>query len=254
MNKMNYNIFITLLLSAFIFPLNTVAQQDFSKLSAKQKIKLGKKEQKDAKKDPEYLQMMSEGMVYFQSKEYDKAITKYQGAHDRRPNNVYPMVMLEDINVAKELISVETKPETEVVLFGSETSTREPENKKSNVVIASSIDSIQESPPENIELIETQTQIPIVINTPEKLEKPVVKSTEVETVPKKEVKVYENDGIYHETLTEGSATIYQITIVRMGKATVLREVVHTWGGEFYFYNQDPITKQEYKKLVSKLVE
>ena len=254
MNKMNYKIFITLLLSVLIFPLNAEAQQDFSKLSAKQKIKLGKKEQKEAKKDPEYLQMMNEGMVYFQSREYDKAIVKYEEAHNRRPNNVYPMVMLEDINVAKELISVETKSETEVVLISNDATSKEPENKQSDVVVSLKADSIQETQPEKPELIETQTQDPVVINTPEKLEKQVVVSNEVETIDKKEEKVYENDGIYRETLKEGSATIYQITIVRNGKATVLREVVHTWGGEFYFLDQDPITKQEYKKLVSKLTD
>ena len=252
MNKMNYKIFITLLLSALLFPPNAMAQEDFSKLTAKQKIKLGKKEQKEAKKDPEYLQMMNEGMVYFQSKEYDKAISKYEDAHTRRPNNVYPMVMLEDINVAKELISNETKPETEVVLIDNNASAKEPENKKSDLVVNFKTDSIQERSPEKTELIETED--PIVVNTPEKLEKQVVKSNDVKTIPKKEEKVYQNDGIYRETFKEGSGTIYQITIVKKGKATVLREVVHTWGGEFYFYNQDPVTKQEYRKLVSKLEE
>ncbi|RLD27586.1 MAG: hypothetical protein DRI54_00850 [Bacteroidetes bacterium] len=250
---MNYKIFITLLLSVLIFPLNTEAQQEFSQLSAKQKIKLGKKEQKEAKKDPEYLQMMNEGMAYFQSKEYDKAIAKYEAANNRRPNNVYPMVMLEDINVAKELISVETKPET-VVILPDNTESRGLETKESDVVVNSTIDSNQDNPIENPEIIETQTEDPVVINTPEKLEKQVVISNEVKTIDKKEEKVYENDGIYRETLKEGSATIYQITIVKMGKATVLREVVHTWGGEFYFLDQDPITKQEYKKLVTKLEE
>ena len=254
MNKMIYKIFITLLLSVLIFPLKTEAQQDFSQLSSKQKIKLGKKEQTEAKKDPEYLQMMNEGMVYFQAKEYDKAITKYEAAHNRRPNNVYPMVMLEDINVAKELISVEAKPETEVVLLNSAASEREPENKQSDIVVNLKTDSIQEPQPEKTELIETQTQDPIVINTPEKVEKQVVISNEVKPIDKKEAKVYENDGIFHETLKEGSATIHQITIVKNGKATILREVVHTWGGEFYFLDQDAITKQEYKKLVSKLTE
>jgi len=250
---MNYKLFITIFFSVLMFSLNTEAQQDFSKLSAKQKIKLGKKEQKEAKKDPEYLQMMNEGMAYFQSKEYDKATAKYEDAHNRRPNNVYPMVMLEDIDVARELVSVETNPETAVILLDN-TESRELETKASDVVVNSTNETIQDNPDENPEIIETQTQEPIVINTPEKVEKQVVKSTEVETIPKMEVKVYENDGIYRETLKEGSATIYQITVVKKGKVTVLREVVHTWGGEFYFLDQDPITKQEYKKLASKLAE
>lgn len=253
MNKMNYKIFVAFALSILIFPLNTQGQQDFTELSAKQKIKLGKKEQKEAKKDPEYLQLMNEGMALFQSKEYGKAITKYEDAHNRRPNNVYPMVMLDDIDVAKKLIASETKPETEVELTAFDDSTREPENNKSDIVVNAGRDSIQDSSPENTELIETQPQDPIVINTPDKVEKQVVKSTEVKEVAKKEEKVYENDGIFRETLKEGSATIYQTTIVRNGKAIVLREVLHTWGGEFYFMDQNPVTKQEYEMLVSKLV-
>jgi hypothetical protein len=254
MNKMNYKIFVAFLCSILMFQLNSEAQQDFSGLSAKQKIKLGKKEQKEAKKDPEYLQLMNEGMVFFQSKEYSKAIAKYEDAHNRRPNNVYPMVMLEDINVAKKLIATETKPETEIILTTSDDSAREPENKKSDIVVNTVTDSIQASPSVNTELIETQTEDPIIINTPEKVEKQVVKSTEVKAIAEKEEKVYENDGIFHETLKEGSATIYQTTIVRNGKAIVLREVLHTWGGEFYFMDQNPITKQEYEMLVSKLVD
>ena len=250
---MNYKTLTTLLISILIFSINTEAQQDFSKLSAKQKIKLGKKEQKEAKKDPEYLQMMNEGMAYFQTKEYDKATTKYEDAHNRRPNNVYPMVMLEDINVARELVSVETKPETTVILPDN-TESRELETKESDLVVNSTNDSDQDNPDENPKIIETQTEDPIVINTPENIEKQVVVPTKVNTIDKKEEKIYESDGIYRETLKEGSATIYQTTIVTKGKTTVLREVVHTWGGEFYFMDQDPITKQEYKKLITKLKE
>lgn len=251
---MNYKIFTTLIFSVLVFSITAKAQQDFSKLSAKQKIKLGKKEQKEAKKDPEYLLLMNEGMVYFQSREYEKAIAKYESAHNRRPNNVYPMVMLEDINVAKELILVEAIPETEVILIDNDASTRELANKSSEIEVNSPIDSALGLQPQNPEIIEPQTTDPISINTPENLEKEIFTTTEIKTIEKKEEKFYENDGVYRETLREGSATIYQITIVSHGRATVLREVVHTWGGEFYFIDQDPITKQEYKKLVEAIKE
>ena len=210
---MNYKIFTTLLFSVLIFSINTEAQQDFSNLSAKQKIKLGKKEQKEAKKDPEYLQLMSEGMVYFQNKDYEKAIVTYENAHNRRPNNVYPMVMLEDINVAKKLISAETTPETEVVLTNNDAAARDPENKKSEIMVDLPADSVLVLQPQNPNINEVQTEDPIVINTPEKIEKQVVIPTEVKPIEKKEEKVYENDFIYRETLKEGRETIYQTTIV-----------------------------------------
>ena len=224
------------------------AQKDFSKLSPRQKIKLGKKEQKAAKNDPEYLRLMDEGLAFFQLKEYEKAMTKYVAAHNRRPENVYPVVMIEDVEIAKELISSATKAETDVVLENNDLSAKIPDYKSPETNIEPKEDEKKESPV----ITEVKTPTPIVISTPEKLEKQTTKVSEPIKTEEEEEKKYKNDGIFRETLKEGSATIYQVTVVKNGNATVIRQVVHTWGGVFYFKDKDAITKQEYEKLISEL--
>ena len=224
------------------------AQKDFSKLSPRQKIKLGKKEQKAAKNDPEYLRLMDEGLAFFQLKEYEKAMTKYEAAHNRRPENVYPVVMIEDVEIAKELISSATKAETDVVLENNDLSAKIPDYKSPETNIEPKEDEKKESPV----ITEVKTPTPIVISTPEKLEKQTTKVSEPIKTEEEEEKKYKNDGIFRETLKEGSATIYQVTVVKNGNATVIRQVVHTWGGVFYFKDKDAITKQEYEKLISEL--
>lgn len=250
---MTYKTFISIFIGVFIFTLNMNAQKDFSKLSPKQRIKLGKKEQKEAKNDPQYLKLMDEGLAFFQLKEYDKALSKYQQAHDRRPQNVYPLIMIDDVEVAKDVLTVLTKPETEVTIDNNDLNAKPPEYKKQE----SNINNIaEEKEEENLETIETQSPDPdpepIVINTPENLEKKTIKSNKPVTLEKKEEKVYDSDGIYRETFKEASATIHQVTIVNKGVSTVIRQVVHTWGGVFYFKNKDAISKQEYEKLIEEI--
>jgi TPR repeat protein len=251
---MNFKTLLLILFGVFIFSINIDAQKDFSELSPKQKIKLGKKEQKAAKKDPEYLALMEEGLSFFQQKQYSKALAKYEEAQNRRPGNVYPMVMIDDIEIARNLVETQTNMETEVLLESTMLTAKEPEYKAPETNPKPDEIKREEPKQENPEIIETQTPDVLVINTPEKLEKEVTSKPNPVIIERIEEKVYENDGIYRETLKEGSATIEQITVVKNGVTTVIRQVVHTWGGVFYFKDKDAITKQEYQKLISELEE
>jgi hypothetical protein len=251
---MNYKNLIIILIGVFAFSINIEAQKDFPNLSAKQKIKLGKKEQKAAKKDPEYLALMEEGLSFFQQREYGKALAKYEDAHNRRPENVYPMVMIDDIEIARNLVETQANMETEVVLENNMIEAKQPEYKQPEIKDEPEVVKNEEIKQENPEIIETQTQDVIVIKTPEKLEKEVVSEPKPIILEEKVEKTYENDGIFRETLKEGSATIYQITIVENGVSTIIRQVVHTWGGVFYFKDKDAISKQEYQKLINELEE
>jgi len=249
---MNYKTLISILFSVFMFAINTNAQKDFSELSPKQKIKLGKKEQKAAKNDPEYLALMEEGLAFFQEREYSKALAKYEEAHSRRPKNVYPVVMIEDVAIAKNLILTQTKAKTEVVLENNLVEIKEPAYKEPDT--KPDVTKEEEKKQENPEIIETQIPEEIVINTPEKLEKELVVKPNPVIIETIEEPIYKNDGIYRETLKEGSATIDQVTVVKNGSITVIRQVVHTWGGVFYFKDKDAISKQEYEKLIADLKE
>jgi len=256
---MNNKFLVFVLLIFLGVPGNTFAQKDFSELTPKQKIRLGKKEQKAAKKDAEYLQLMSEALVLFQQKEYDKANSKYDSAHKRRPNNVYPLIMMDDIEIAKNTLPTEPEPQEEFAtqIDIIENEIIEPEETPEVVIepLPLEVESKEEVKEEIVEDIPVHSET-IVDNTPEKIEKQIVIVPKPEPVKptKFEEPVYENDGVYRETLKEGSATIQQITIVEEGKSTVIRKVSHSWGAVYYFLNKEAITKQEYQKLVDKLEE
>ena len=243
---------ISITLGLLVFSLSMFAQQDWSKLSPKQKIKLAKKEQKAAKKDPEYLIIMDEALILFQNREFEKAKEKYAIAHERRPDNVYPMVMLDDIEIAMTLPVEEQKQEEQV-----------PEEIVIDVdeeIIEKRIEQyqVEEMKEEQIEVIASPIIEPEAIDLPEdpeiaisKAEKPVRQAELVAPVVQAQ-KEYLNDGVYRESLKEGSATIDQVTIVVKGVSTVYRKVSHSWGAVYYFKNEDPIFDTEWDKLISEI--
>lgn len=223
------------------------AQESWSGLSANQKIRLAKKEQKAAKKDKEYLQLMEEALSYFQAKEYDKAQEKYKAAHLRRPDNVYPMVMLDDIQVAlekeEETVIVEEIIEEEVIeeeLTTPQVEIIEPEVLEEEFVEEQKIEMEEQSEdpitiPKDPEIEITETQKPDL-------------HPERKVVIKQEPKVYLEDGTFFSNFKEGSADIEQIDIVVKGVNTRYRKVSHSWGAIYYFKNEDSITKDEWTKV------
>lgn len=230
-----------------IISLSAYTQTDWSKLSANQKIKLAKKEQKEAKKDPEYLQMMDEAMRLFQEGQYEKAKEKYAQAHLRRPDNVYPMVMLDDIEIAmnlpkEELVEEEvpvSEPEIEVILI-EEPALEEDQNIENSEIKEEII--VEEK---EINLPKDPEKTTPVVAKPERRSELKSPATQVQ-------KSYENDGVYRESLKEGSAKVEQITIVEKGISTVYRRVDHSWGATYFFKNGEAITEKEWDNLMSEL--
>lgn len=246
----------------FVFiQLPVLAQKDWSNLSANQKIKLAKKEQKAAKKDPEYLKLMEEALVLFQDGKFEEAKEKYSAAHSRRPDNVYPMVMLDDIEVAMNLPQVETQEEIveeeiieeiieeEIAIERLEEEILEEENEIEAEIDELAIDEIEIE--EAVEKDNTQIVVPI---EPEVVINREIKANNEKTVINHPPKVYEKDGVYRENLKEGNADVEQITIVEKGQATVYRKVSHAWGAVYYFENGDAIFKSEWEKVVAELEE
>lgn len=254
--------FITILL--FVISFTFYGQDDWSKLSAKQKIKIAKKEQKAAKKDPEYLKLMDDALLLFQAGKYDEAITKYQAAHDRRPDNVYPVVMLEDIEVALNLpeenkteeIVEDITPEVEV-----KTEKIVEETEPEAIEVTSDIEINEEITDIKVETqqddVVTETIEPEIIVLPIEAEKPteVPKPTpnaEQTTTRVQVQKEYLNDGIYKDSFKEGNADVEQVMIVDKGVETVYRKVSHPWGAIYYFKGEDSISEKEWKDLLIKI--
>jgi len=245
MIKRSFLILLILSLSTSFY-----GQNDWSKLSAKQKIKIAKKEQKAAKKDPEYLKLMEEALVLFQEGNFEEAKVKYQAAHDRRPDNVYPIVMLEDIEVAIN------SPEEEIV----EENVQEVIEEEATPIIAPVINEtnveIQEDEVEELivepEITESEEIIlPTVAEKPTTVVKPT-KQPEKETTRVQVQKEYLNDGVYKDSFKEGSANVEQIKIVKKGVETTYRKVSHSWGAIYYFKGEDSISKNEWEDLLKEI--
>lgn len=50
------------------------------------------------------------------------------------------------------------------------------------------------------------------------------------------------EGVTEKIYTKGNRTITKRVVVKNGVGTVYRKVKHSWGGEYFFKNNDPITK------------
>ena len=228
--------------------LSISAQDSWSKLSPNQKIKVAKKEQKEAKKDPEYNLLMEEAMRLFQSGEYQKAKEKYIEAHNRRPDNVYPMVMLDDVEIAlnqpkvdqKELLAESPTPENVIEDEPIESPATELPKNTDNADVKEEI------------IAEKKIDLPVDPEKSGALAPKPERKAELKTATTQAAKEYKNDGVYRETLKEGSATINQVTIVEKGVSTVYRQVIHSWGAKYYFKNGEAITEKEWDKLISNL--
>lgn len=248
------------LLFLFIFiQLPVLAQKDWSNLSPKQKIKLAKKEQKAAKKDPEYLKLMEEALVLFQEGKFEEAKKKYSKAHSRRPDNVYPMVMLDDIEIAMNLPQEKTKEEIveeeiieeisneEIAIESLEEEVLTEENE-----IEVEIDEMEkEEVVEEESIKEENTEIVVPVE-PEVVINREIKANTEKTVINHPPKVYEKDGVYRENLKEGNADVEQITIVEKGQTTIYRKVSHAWGAVYYFQDGDAIFKSEWEKVIEEI--
>lgn len=249
---MKMKIITVLLFFAFTLSNNIYGQSHWSKMSPKQKIKLAKKEQKAAKKDPEYLKLMDEALILFQDGKYNEAKVLYNTAHNRRPDNVYPMVMLDDIEVAitlpKEELVVEEIIQKEIIVENIA-----PQIIEEKVEVEEEVNVIEEVKNEDIALEVTPIVVPVDTEIKLEEEKKEVVATE-KVVITHPIKMYKEDGIYSEDLKEGNATIHQITFVEKGVSVVFRKVSHPWGAVYFFQNGDPITKAEWNKMQERVKE
>jgi hypothetical protein len=236
------------------FGVQVLAQNriELSGLSPKQRVKLAKKEQKQAKKDPEYLQLMEKGLALFQNHAYEEARKVYQTAHDRRPQNVYPLVMLQDIEVAENKLAMESASQQDVELTSDASMNRElkldgPYSSKHEEPIPK-----KDTSPKKPDGNPTSGNVEIIVNTPDALEKSNIAKNADPELPKSPVisyPTYENDGIYLDTLSEGSAEVFLITVVEKGVSTTYRKVHHAWGATYYFINGQDLPKHEYEQKI-----
>lgn len=278
---------LTLIAIAIALSFPSLAQKEFASLPAKVKLKMAQEEEIASEGDPVFQTLMSEGMTYFEDREFDKAISKFEEAGARRPINVYPPVMIEDVTLARSLPYEEAVTEQEPEVIEEPIST-EPEitaeervEKMYQEELAKVYAEIPKDPPGP--KVEPKVKEPvaaitegIVVRDKEDIiadggvlieeaqtEQEIVKPDVVkETTPKESIEVVESksiteirneladefpDGITEEVFTEGNRTITKRVVVKDGKGDEYRKVKHGWGGVFYFKNGTSITERVWKE-------
>ncbi|NND94235.1 MAG: hypothetical protein HKN45_05175 [Flavobacteriales bacterium] len=107
---------LTITLTVFLCSLGTSAQIDLSKFSASLRTKMAEEEQLASEQDPVFQELMAQGVKEFENNEFEEAIQRFEEAGNRRPINVYPPVMIADVELAKaNYVEEEPEPEAEEV-------------------------------------------------------------------------------------------------------------------------------------------
>jgi hypothetical protein len=93
-----------------VLPWTLEAQTGFATLPAREKTRLAQQEELASESDMEFQKIMSNGMNHFEANRFKEAIEAFSEAEKKRPLNVYPPVMIEDVKLAMDLY-VEPEPE-----------------------------------------------------------------------------------------------------------------------------------------------
>jgi hypothetical protein len=232
---------IALLVSPEMF-----GQNDFAQLSAKDRIKIAEQEELDARKDAEFQRIMQTGHDLFKQKHYLKAIHKYEEAQEKRPYNVYPKVIIADIELSmKDTLAVLRKAEQTEKKQSATKEKLQPEPEPETNV---------ETEEERLRRLEEWERMEREKRAAERerqkeLEKPATKTIEgdVPVITKDEFREELGSkypsGMTEEVTSEGNKTITKRIKVANGKGDEYKRVVHGWGGVFYFKNGEAVTER-----------
>jgi len=229
-------------------------QDEFSQLSTKKRISIAEKEEREAVKDQEFQSLMQTGHEYFKGKHYLKAIHSYEEAQDKRPYNVYPKVIISDIELSMK--------DTLETLRAAEKAEEQSNNLK-KVRKQESVDEPKEKPDANVESEkermkkqeewERRERARLERERELKKEKEAAKPAEVKMAG--DVAILSNEdfqkelgekfpnGTTEEIYTEGNKTITKRIVVLNNLGNEYKKVVHNWGGVFYFKNGEAVTER-----------
>jgi len=240
------------LLLSLLLPILALAQ-DFASLSPKERIAAAEREEVEAAQDASYMQMMQQGHELFKKRHYLKAIHKYEDARTQRPLNVYPKVIIADIELSMK-DTLTTLRAVEKLELEKPQLPEPPKADTEKVAEPKPIDIPKETPKQRLEKVEKWEA-----EERRKLEqarqqqnetKPAVAETAKGDVPKMSVADYQKElaqkypkGITEEISTEGNKTITKRIVVSGETGNEYKKVVHNWGGVFFFKNGESVTER-----------
>lgn len=244
-----------MLFTVLSLPFSLSAQEEFADLSAKERISIAEEEKSKAKDDPVFQRLMQDGHELFENKHYLRAIRKYEEAQAQRPYNVYPKVIITDIELSmKDTLEIlrkaertqipdplpkpEKKLEEQNEPEPDQTETEEQRLKRLEEWERKERERLQAEREKRKEEEAKETTVTEVSGDVEELS--------LEDFKKDLAKQYPS-GLTETTTKEGNKTIITRVIVSEGKGNEYKKVVHNWGGVFYFKNGTAVPERVWKQ-------
>jgi len=216
--------------------------REFAGLSAKERNRLAKKEQDEARNDATFNAVMNEADALFQGQRFEEALAKYKEARRLRPLNVYPKVKIQDLQAhLDKQRPVPFEPDSALVA-------------KPEPIETQRFPVVEESatlPPKEEVQQSSASPLPEPENTPART-RPVEAAkahspNEVHQVraPQQEHQVPLEEGMTERSFMEGRAVVLERNLVRDGLLTVYRKVAHPWGQVVHFRDGQAISEREW---------
>ncbi|MGV3638010.1 MAG: hypothetical protein ACO1NQ_10265 [Flavobacteriales bacterium] len=213
---------------------------EFSKLSAKERARIAKEEEKNAANDAPFQTLMTSAEERFRAKDFDGALALYQEARTRRPLNVYPKVKIQDLQVliAKRDAEAAARPVTGPV--------DPPPHDPLPVVpvvepmIPDPIPAPVQEPTKSAVPPTRPSAAPVRINEPRTATKPA-------STPTPNIDLEVGERVYKE----GRSVVVETVTPEDGRAVVYKKVSHPWGDENYFREGSPISERAYRMALGR---
>lgn len=256
---MRYKLILNfLLLCGFAVSITTQAQgRDFSELSASERAERAEKESLEAATDQAFLYLMDKGHQMFREKRYLKAIRTYEDAGALRPNNVYPPVIIRDIEISmKDTLNTLRKKEAEE-LDSTKQQHKKPELPDREKIMAEFREKEAERQQKAAEWEnEERRQLARFreLKKDEEGEKRELDDFSGSDVRDASLEEFQeslsedyNEGVTQRSYEEGNRKITERVVVKNNKGNMYKRVEHAWGGKFYFKNGTPISEESWNQ-------
>jgi hypothetical protein len=254
-NKQHSTFKITLIVFAIAIQTVANAQPDFKKLTAAERSQIAEREMLEASRDQDFLRLMDEGHALFVQKHYLKAIRKYEAARDYRPYNVYPKVIITDIELSmKDTLNMLREKETEEERTADRLERKPPPQLPDREKEMREFEEQEKQRMKNVDKWEKNQRRQVADQkelkkeeedkkldlTPLKGQDVAVAS--VEDLQKELAKQY-SEGITQRSYDEGTRKVTEHIVVKNGLGNEYKRVEHAWGGKFYFKNGSSISER-----------
>lgn len=254
----NKTLLIFLLFAGVFASTSALGQgRDFSELSASERAERAEKETLEAAQDQAFLYLMDKGHEMFREKRYLKAIRTYEDAGALRPNNVYPPVIIRDIEISmKDTLNTLRKKEAEELDSAKEQRTK-PELPDREKIMAEFREKEAERQQKAAQWESKERQQLARHRELKKDEEGQkrelgdfsgsdVRDASIEEFQESLAEEY-NEGVTQRSYEEGNRKITERVVVKNNKGNIYKRVEHAWGGKFYFKNGTPISEESWKQ-------